>query len=591
MKGKTIVKKYTMTQLIRFIGLMCMAATMATTVYSQNPLFIPPTLTGTTFNLNVQTGTQNFFPSNPTPTYGINGPFLSPTIIVNQGDVVTLNVNNGLPVATTMHWHGLHVAPENDGGPHQSIAAGTTWSPSFEILNQAATFWYHPHGDGKTDLHVSKGLAGLFIVHDAAELASGLPLTYGVDDIPIIVQTKAFDVLNQIAIADHMDTALFVNGTLDPTLTVPSQVVRFRLLNGSSMRSYYFGLSNDQVFYQVATDAGLRNAPLPLNRLRLSPGERADIIVDFSGMQGQQIDLMSYSSEMEYGIFGGPGLGAGMDTIHGYSENPLNGADFTLVSMSVGAQTASPVTTIPGALVPFVPFDPIDADVNRTIVFDTLRLLPTNMPSLVEGPFGFNGETFDMGVINIEVPLNSVEVWTLVNKTLIAHPFHLHDVAFNVIEKNGTIPSLEEQGWKDVVLVMPNDSVKFITQFTTFSDEMMPYMYHCHLLHHEDDGMMGSFLVLDPNANVVDLGSPEGLKVYPNPSSDVVHFEIQEKSIDMTNLKAEFFDVLGRRLDIHVDLSPDGISINVSKLNSGIYYYRLHDSEVGINFKGALKVN
>lgn len=580
-----------MSQLIRFIGLMCIAATMATIAYSQNPLFIPPTLTGTTFNLNVQTGTQNFFPSNPTPTYGINGPFLSPTIIVNQGDVVTLNVNNGLPVATTMHWHGLHVAPENDGGPHQSIAAGTTWSPTFEILNQAATFWYHPHGDGKTDLHVSKGLAGLFIVHDAAELASGLPLTYGVDDIPIIVQTKAFDVLNQIAIADHMDTALFVNGTLDPTLSVPSQVVRFRLLNGSSMRSYYFGLSNDQVFYQVATDAGLRDAPLPLNRLRLSPGERADIIVDFSGMQGQQIDLMSFASEMEYGIFGGPGLGAGMDTIHGYSENPLNGADFTLVSMSVGAQTASPVTTIPGALVPFVPFDPIDADVNRTIIFDTLRLLPTNMPSLAEGPFGFNGETFDMGVINIEVPLNSVEVWTLVNKTLIAHPFHLHDVAFNVIEKNGTIPSLEEQGWKDVVLVMPNDSVKFITQFTTFSDEMMPYMYHCHLLHHEDDGMMGSFLVLDPNANVVDLGSPEGLTVYPNPSSDVVHFEIQETSIDMTNLKAEFFDVLGRQLDIQGDFSPDGISINVSKLNSGIYYYRLHDSEVGINFKGALKVN
>ena len=213
------------------------------------------------------------------------------------------------------------------------------------------------------------------------------------------------------------------------------------------------------------------------------------------------------------------------------------------------------------------------------------------MPSLVEGPFGFNGETFDMGVINMEIPLNSTEVWTLVNKTLIAHPFHLHDVAFNVIEKNGTIPAPEEQGWKDVVLVMPNDSVKFITQFTTFSDEMMPYMYHCHLLHHEDDGMMGSFLVIDPNANVVDLGSPEGLKVFPNPSSDVVHFEIHETSIDMTNLKAEFFDVLGRQLDIHGDFSPDGISINVSKLNSGIYYYSLHNSEEGIDFKGAIKVD
>lgn len=590
MKGNTIVKKFIMSQLIRFIGLMCIAVTMATIAYSQNPLFIPPTLTGTTFNLNVQTGTQNFFPSNPTPTYGINGPFLSPTIIVNQGDVVTLNVNNGLPVATTMHWHGLHVAPENDGGPHQSIAAGTTWSPTFEILNQAATFWYHPHGDGKTDLHVSKGLAGLFIVHDAAELASGLPLTYGVDDIPIIVQTKAFDVLNQIAIADHMDTALFVNGTLDPTLTVPSQVVRFRLLNGSSMRSYYFGLSNDQVFYQVATDAGLRDAPLPLNRLRLSPGERADIIVDFSGLQGQQIDLMSFASEMEYGIFGGPGLGAGMDTIHGYSENTLNGADFTLVSMSVGAQTASPVTTIPGALVPFVPFNPIDADVNRTIIFDTLRLLPTNMPSLVEGPFGFNGETFDMDVINLEVPLNSVEVWTLVNKTLIAHPFHLHDVAFNVIEKNGTIPALEEQGWKDVILVMPNDSVKFITQFTTFSDEMMPYMYHCHLLHHEDDGMMGSFLVIDPNANVVDLGSPEGLKVFPNPSSDHIQFQFDAPSFDLTNARIQLFDHSGRRVEVNAIQALKGFSMPINHLSNGMYFYEIQDEVSGKTFVGKVVV-
>lgn len=579
-----------MSNKIKFILIGCLLIGLRNNLHAQNPLFIPPTLIGTTFNLNVQTGTQNFFPSNPTPTYGINGPFLSPTIIVNKGDVVTLNVNNGLPVATTMHWHGLHVAPENDGGPHQSIAAGTTWSPSFEILNQAGTFWYHPHGDGKTDLHVSKGLAGLFIVHDADELAAGLPITYGVDDIPIIVQTKAFDVLNQIAIADHMDTALFVNGTLDPQLTVPAQVVRFRLLNGSSMRSFDFGLSNNQVFYQVATDAGLRAAPLALTRLRLSPGERAEILVDFSALQGQQLDLMSFSSEMDYGIFGGPGLGAGMDTIHGYSENPLNGTDFTLVSMTVGAPTAAPVTSIPSALVPFVPFDPINADVQRTIVLDTLRLLPTNIPSLVEGPFGFNGETFDMGVINMEIPLNSTEVWTLVNKTLIAHPFHLHDVAFNVIEKNGTIPAPEEQGWKDVVLVMPNDSVKFITKFITFSDEMMPYMYHCHLLHHEDDGMMGSFLVIDPNANVIDLVAPEGLKVFPNPTSDQIQFQFDTPSFDLTNATIQLFDHSVRRVDVIATQEVKGFSLLVDHLSNGMYFYTIQDEVSGSSFTGKVVV-
>ena len=103
--------------------------------YGQNPLSIPPSLTGTNFNLNVQSGSTNFYGAVQTPTYGINGTFLSPTLIVNKGDIVTFNVINNLTVRTTMHWHGLHVAPMNDGGPHQVILAGTTWSPSFEMLN------------------------------------------------------------------------------------------------------------------------------------------------------------------------------------------------------------------------------------------------------------------------------------------------------------------------------------------------------------------------------------------------------------------------------------------------------------------------
>lgn len=127
---------------------------------AQNLLIIPPALTGTSFNLNVQSGIQSFYTGINTPTYGINGPWMAPTIIVNKGDSITLNVINGLNVKTTMHWHGLHVAPENDGGPHQIIQPSTSWSPSFKIRNQAGTFWYHPHGAGQTDLQVSKGLAG-----------------------------------------------------------------------------------------------------------------------------------------------------------------------------------------------------------------------------------------------------------------------------------------------------------------------------------------------------------------------------------------------------------------------------------------------
>jgi blue copper oxidase len=493
-------------------------------VQAQNPLVIPPALTGLTFNLTVQTGTQIFYGNTPTPTYGINGPWMSPTIIVNKDDSITLNVINNLPVKTTMHWHGLHVSAMNDGGPHQSINPNTTWSPSFKVRNNASTFWYHPHGAGQTDPQVSKGLAGLLIVKDAAEAALNLPRTYGIDDIPIIVQSKSFDDLQQIAIASDMDTTLFVNGTLNPYFNAPSQVVRFRLLNGSSLRSYNLGFSNGQTFYQIGTDGGLLDTALALTRLRLSPGERAEILVNFSGMNGQTVYLKSYASELPDGIYGAATVGMGADTIHEYGDNFLNGADFDLLRLNIGAQTGTPVTTIPTALVPYTPFDIANATNYRTIVMDTIRMLPIDVPNRAEGPFGMNNQTFDMDVVNDTVHLNTTEVWTLINKTLIAHPFHIHDIQFNIIESNGLPPVPSEAGWKDVVLVMPGDTVKFITKFETFADDMTPYMYHCHLLHHEDDGMMGSFIVIDTMATGITETTIDGIfKLYPNPATEVLN--------------------------------------------------------------------
>ena len=118
---------------------------------AQNALLIPPVLTGTTFNLTVQNGTHTFLPGLTTQTMGVNGNVLGPTLIVNKGDQITLNVSNQIGDTTTMHWHGLHVAPENDGGPHTIILPGTTWSPSFTVLDHASTFWYHPHLHHKTN--------------------------------------------------------------------------------------------------------------------------------------------------------------------------------------------------------------------------------------------------------------------------------------------------------------------------------------------------------------------------------------------------------------------------------------------------------
>lgn len=550
---------------------------------AQNPLVIPPALTGAAFNLTVQTGTQIFYGNTPTPTYGINGHWMSPTIIVNKDDSITLNVINNLPVKTTMHWHGLHVSAMNDGGPHQSINPNTTWSPSFKVRNNASTFWYHPHGAGQTDPQVSKGLAGLLIVKDAAEAALDLPRTYGIDDIPIIVQSKSFDDLQQIAIASDMDTALFVNGTLNPYFNAPSQVVRFRLLNGSSLRSYNFGLSNGQTFYQIGTDGGLLDTALALTRLRLSPGERAEIVVNFSGMNGQTVYLRSYASELADGIYGAAIVGMGADTIHEYGDNFLNGADFDLLRLNIGAQTGTPVTTIPTALIPYTPIDIANATSYRTIVMDTIRMLPIDVPNRAEGPFGMNNQTFDMDVVNDTVHLNTTEVWTLVNKTLIAHPFHIHDIQFNIIESSGLPPAPSEAGWKDVVLVMPGDTVKFITKFETFADDMTPYMYHCHLLHHEDDGMMGSFIVIDTMATGISESTIDGIfKLYPNPATEILN-------IVTTNVEpytVVVFNSVGQQ--VYTVQATGNSQIPVYQFPHGMYLLKIQSNQ-GLTTKKIIK--
>jgi hypothetical protein len=191
----------------------------------------------------------------------------------------------------------------------------------------------------------------------------------------------------------------------------------------------------------------------------------------------------------------------------------------------------------------------------------------------MEGPFGINGKVFNHDSIEIKIPINSTEIWTLKNKTAIGHPFHIHDVQFNVIEKNGAPAIPAETGWKDVVLVMPGDSVKFITKFITFADTMTPYMYHCHILHHEDDGMMGSFIVYDPAATLSEkVSSDLGLTVFPNPTNNDWNisgkWNDQEISLEIVNLIGETVDSKNMN---NMD-SNSILSISSAKFKPGIYF-------------------
>ena len=311
-------------------SIIAFAATLlATTACGQALLPIPPVLTGPVIDLALQEDTTYFHAGEPIPTYGYNGALLGPTLLLVQGQPVTLNVTNLLPDLTTTHWHGLHVSPENDGGPHSLIYPNTTWSPSFTVLDRASTFWYHPHGHGLTDFQVSMGAAGMIIVQDAQEATLDLPRTYGVDDIPLILQTKPI-VDGQIMLHTGLDSVVVANGVRDAWKELPAQVVRLRCLNGASERSFQLAIDNGMPFHIIGTDGGLLAAPVSLTTARLMPGERLEVLVDLSALQGDTLRLMSLGSLLPNGIIGSAQVGNGQTYLDGYQENALNGSDFPL---------------------------------------------------------------------------------------------------------------------------------------------------------------------------------------------------------------------------------------------------------------------
>lgn len=481
---------------IKSILLLIVWASVSALSSAQNALLIPDTLGGQDIQLTLQRGSTNFYPDKATQTMGANGSLLGPTLILKKGQWVDIQLKNELGEPSTIHWHGMHVSAKNDGGPHIVIMPDSTWNPSFTVLDPASTHWYHPHLHHMTNEHVQRGIAGFVIVRDEEEAALNLPRTYGVDDFPLAVQSKFFDADRQIVVESALDSVVMVNGTIRPFLEVPAQVIRLRLLNGSSERVYNFGFSNNLEFSLIGTDGGLLKAPVKLTRLQLAPGERAEILINMSEKQSQTHYLMSYGSELPNAIYGArqPGMGQGQ-TIPGYSSNPLNGNNFNVLELRVKGATSNAITTISASLANFTAYSAAQAQVTRTLTFTSVNMGPT----AIQGPFRINNQLFDMDRIDYIIPLNNIEIWELRNQTPIAHPFHIHMVPFYILDINGVAPAAHLQGKKDVVLVPGgNGVVRFITQFKTFADDEHPYMYHCHMLTHEDDGMMGQFLVVNP---------------------------------------------------------------------------------------------
>ncbi|MBK8339818.1 MAG: multicopper oxidase domain-containing protein [Flavobacteriales bacterium] len=412
----------------------------------------------------------------------------------------------------------------------------------------------------------------MIIVRDAQEAGLDLPRAYGVDDIPLVLQTKAI-VAGQVALHTGLDSVVLANGVRDAWQQLPAQVVRLRCLNGSSERSFLLGLSNALPMHVIGTDGGLIAAPVIVDRLQLMPGERVELLLDLAELQGQSFQLMSYGSELPDDIIGAAQVGNGMATLDGYNENALNGANFSLVSFTVGAPTGSGTTAVPIALVPTNAYVEADADLSRSFTFEPQSMGPMEM---IEGPFEINGALMDMDVINVTVPLANTEIWELVNNTMVGHPFHIHDIQFNVLDRNGAAPETWETGWKDVVYVPPMGTARVITRFDDFADPDMPYMYHCHLLMHEDEGMMGQFLVVDPNA-IAEQEASASIHIWPNPVTGD-HCTVKWAEAKGA-VNTRLFDAAGRMVNESVLLDAShGRPLTLRMLSPGLYTLLLVDS-------------
>ncbi|MFF7341754.1 multicopper oxidase family protein [Streptomyces sp. NPDC008163] len=450
------------------------------------PLAVPPLAESTVeadgtrvFDLRMQSGTTEFKDGVRTPTWGFNGSYLGPTLRAERGERVEVRVRNALDEASSVHWHGMHLPAAMDGGPHQMVAAGGEWAPHWKIDQPAATLWYHPHPHGATEDQVQRGLAGMFLLDDARSKQLKLPAKYGVDDVPVIVQDVTFDGSRFdhdhafLANTGFLGKQTLVNGTLDPYLQVDDERVRLRLLNASTARIYTFGFDDDRPFDLIGTDGGLLEKPTPMNRVQLSPGERAEIVVRMR--PGQRTVLRSYPWR-EGGAW----------------EKRFNGGDDSFDVMELrAAQRLRPSPALPAELGKLELPDPKDTTQGR---FFELRRS------------GINGKPMAMDRVDDVVTRGTTETWTLRNGGDMTHNFHVHDVQFRVLEVNGREPEPALRGRKDTVAVPMGITMKIVLRFDGPADPDTPYMYHCHLLDHEDHGMMGQFVVVEPGQHA---GSPK----------------------------------------------------------------------------------
>lgn len=553
----------------------------------------------TNFVLNMDENLKQFRTGQATVTGAVNigtattNTFWGPTMIINKDQAIKMHVTNNLNESSTIHWHGMHLPAIMDGGPHQIIAAGALWEPYWTVKNQAATLWYHPHLHYTTQAQVTKGVGGFIIVKDPVEAALALPRTYGVDDIPLAITSRRFlNTTNAMSatLSDNYGDYVMVNGTLSTTTnyaqaTLPKQVVRMRILNAEIQRGYNLGFSDNRTFYVIGNDGGLLNAPIAVTRLAIQTGERFEILVNLSNdsVGAQTLYLKSYNSASELtaltpgqNIFGWPGNEGNPSNPNGNS-GPLNGGllnnvDFNIMNIKIAATTtgSNPITAIPTTLINDSYWTTANVTNSRTI---------TVGGGNGGSAFTLDGSLYSKTMVPKTVNLNAVEKWTIVNNQIFGHTFHLHDVFFKIISRSGgnigTTIRTFEQGWKDSVWIPINGTVTFIAKFDDYADSTWPYMYHCHALTHEDEGMMGQFVVKSA-LGTNEIKAPTAFNLYPNPSTDKLFINLSDANTEIYYIT---ITTLEGRVAMMLPKPQWQNGIDIASLSSGVYLLKLTDEK------------
>lgn len=522
---------------------------LITTVWGYGNAAQPATYPGRTFEVQANTPITVQWANNLVDATGKPLPHLLPIdtsihwAFTGQGPNGASYPADGVPIVT--HLHGGHTAASSDGLPDAWFTpnyakTGPLFNQVYTYGNtqQAGTLWYHDHALGITRLNVYAGLAGFYLVRDTIDTGkpnnpAGLPANEYKDinsdgkldflgyEIPLVIQDRMFDSAGQLyypsappvagapnpsVLPEFFGDFILVNGKTWPVLDVEPRAYRFRVLNGSDSRFYNLSLafannSTGARVYQVGTDDGLLAKPVELKTLTLAPGERADLIIDFSGLAGQTVVLKN-DAKTPYPA--------------GTTVDPKTTGQIMAFRVGTKVNVAYRFDPTRPLRAPITPLTP-DAPTRQLVLMEGTdkygRITPM-LGTLADGSLMWNDPLTE------RIRLGSTEVWEIYNGTVDAHPIHLHQVSFQVLSRqkfkatvvptmtmDGGVggkltkiklidgargPAANEAGWKDTVQMMPGEVTRIIARF----DLLGKYVWHCHILSHEDNEMMRPFEVI-----------------------------------------------------------------------------------------------